>query len=232
MNGLIRNMWVDFCKEYSLDNVFRMIETWSEMFQHHADLISYAPSASPRFDGVQGTPTPGKDRQLDLLCRFWKDLEIYHYVNSALQKMPNTDQKKFVETFRYGLPGTQTLELIQQELIVLLTSNLSDYPYAKTILKDYKSRRDEVIQRLDHNWKAIRKAIPEMVTKHKSFFGSCFTTEEVSILLSTSDWQRKRNTSLLILYLEGEISRSELTKVLKNVRGGKKLLNRIKGERL
>ena len=227
MNGLIRNMWTKFRKDYSLDNVLRMIETWSEMSLHNADLISYAPSTSPRFDTVQTNPTLGKDRQLDLLCKFWKDLEIYRLVKCALEKMANSDQEKFVEAFRYGLVGTQTLELIQQELIVLLSANLANYPYAQTILNDYSDRRDDVVQRLNCSWKAVRKVIPEMVSKHKSFFEDHFTSEEISTLISTNDWQRKRNVSLLILYLEGEISRSELTKVLKNVRGGKKLLSRI-----
>lgn len=47
MNGLIRNMWTKFCKDYSLDNVLRMIETWSEMSLHNADLIS-SPEKRPR----------------------------------------------------------------------------------------------------------------------------------------------------------------------------------------
>lgn len=227
MNGLIRNMWTNFCKERSIDNILRMVETWSEMRLHNLDLISYAPSASPSFDRVQGSPTPGKDRQMELLCRYWKDKEIHDRVQDALDQMSVVEQQDFISTFQNGLSGTQTLALDQQELIVKMSIHLEGYPDAETLLDDYILRRDTTIEQLKHDWEMVRKLIPAMIEKYKSFFDSRFSQDEIKDLATTNDWHRKRNTSLVILYLEGEISMAELTTGLQHARGGKKLLNRI-----
>lgn len=164
---------------------------------------------------------------MELLCRYWKDKEIHDRVQDALDQMSVVEQQDFISTFQNGLSGTQTLALDQQELIVKMSIHLEGYPDAETLLDDYILRRDTTIEQLKHDWEMVRKLIPAMIEKYKSFFDSRFSQDEIKDLATTNDWHRKRNTSLVILYLEGEISMAELTTGLQHARGGKKLLNRI-----